>query len=227
MQGRMSSPQRSWRGLAFSAFLALAAFGCGGSTTGPADQPAAVDGPLPSLATSRGSTEAQLNRQLEAEKARIKAEEERSKATYDRLKIEWDRFLKNRPSQTKLLICDPLSYAADTKIIGPEGGDMSIGPHKLRIPRGALSKRTVITGEMPVTMLVAVKLSPHGLVFNGKGSTLELSYKHCYRPRNYVYRLAYINDLNQILEWPLSFDNKGEGEVEGVIRHFSRYAVAF
>ncbi len=173
-------------------------------------------------------SDAQLKTREESEKQRLHQKSERSKATYDSLKAEWSAFLKKNPSPTASphLMCDPLQYTGDVKVIGPEGGDMSIGPHKLSIPRGALTHKVVITGEMPVTTNVQVRLNPHGLQFN-KGVKLELSYKHCYRPDAEPKTVAYVNDPLQPLEWPLTFDAKNDGLARATIEHFSGYLVSW
>jgi hypothetical protein len=164
------------------------------------------------------------------EKARVAAEQEASKATYKALKAEWERYLAslggNSSGNNGLIQCDPLQYAADVKIMGPDGGDMSIGPHKLSIPRGALKQYVVITGEMPVSMAVSVKCSPEGLVF-AKQPKLTLSYKHCNRPADYQERVAYTTDSYSILEYLRSLDHAADGLVDGWLNHFSKYAIAW
>lgn len=224
--GMLKSHRRQTRPVVLATLLLLGV-ACStqdGGPTAPATQENGWEAPQLS------STSNTLNRQLEAEKYRIFLESERSKPIYDRMKLAWDRFHRNNPSvrrnNSPFPMCDPLQYVGETKIIGSEGGELSIGPHKLIIPRGALTASTVITGEMPVDTLVSVKVSPHGLTFR-KQVTLELSYKHCYLPVNYVYRMAYIDDNNRILEFPLSVDYKKDGEVWGYLKHFSRYAVAY
>jgi hypothetical protein len=203
-----------------TALAALSTAACGDQA------PTGVETARVSAAMTK-TEERQLKRLEESEKYRIWVESERSKRTYDSLKVEWDRFLKKNHSQSDspYLMCDPLQYAADVKIIGPEGGDMSVGPHKLSIPKGALSKHVVITGEMPVSTMVDVKFSPHGLQFL-KQPTLELSYKHCYRPKDLPKAVAYHDDDMNILEWPTSSDYAGDGLVKAWIEHFSGYAVA-
>lgn len=216
-------------------FTVAGAVAC--ATDGPTapGAPAATAAPAAASSGSRSTswanqqlTKAQLDSILESEKRRIHLESERSKTTYDSLKVEWDRFLKTKPSPTNsaFLMCDPLQYTGDTKIIGPEGGDMSVGPHKLSIPRGALASATVVTGEMPVTSDVQVRLSPHGLQFKS-GVRLELSYKHCYRPDAAPKSVAYVNDLMEILEWPLTSDRANDGLAQATIQHFSGYAIAW
>lgn len=162
------------------------------------------------------------------EKIRVAAEQEASKAIYDSLKFEWDRVLELYPdgdtATSGPVYCDPLGYAADVKIMGPEGGDMSIGPHKLSIPEGALKNRVVITGEMPVSMAVTVRFSPHGLGF-AKQPKLTLSYKHCLRPTDSRERVAYTDEWLNPLEFPASRDYTEDGLVAAWLNHFSRYAV--
>ncbi len=103
---------------------------------------------------------------------------------------------------------------------------MSIGPHKLRIPPGALTERVVITGVIPVSFLVSVELSPHGLQF-APGVTLDLNYNHCAQPEGYQYRVAYTDANGNVLEWPVSINRGQSGEVTADIDHFSKYAVAY
>ena len=215
-------------GMVFSVLLSLTLVSC---VTQDSSVPGRTDTPDVTLRPDLGASESELERQLDAEKDRIKEERERNKSLRDQLKLAWERFRHSnkklkRDGDSPFPMCDPLAYDAETKIIGPQGGDIHIGPHKLRIPRGALSVPTVVTGEMPVDTLVSVRLSPHGLQFE-RPVTLELSYKHCYLPQWYRYRLAYIDDLNNILELPFSHDKKGLDEVKGYIDHFSRYAIAY
>ena len=173
------------------------------------------------------SEEQQLKEQQELEKQRIKLAQEASKPVYDSLKLEWERLNKSNPKgNPELVYCDPLQYAADVKIVGPEGADMSIGPHKLSIPPGALTRHTVITGEMPVSLSVGVKLSPHGTTFVNPPK-LTLSYKHCTRPKDVPRGVVYVDANEQVLERPTSREDKLSGLVDGWLQHFSNYAVAY
>jgi hypothetical protein len=214
-------------GMMFSVLLSLTLVSC---VAQDANAPARAEAPVASFRPDLGAGEDELHRQLEAEKDRIHDERENNKSLRDRLKQRWDRFRhdnrKLKRDNAPFPMCEPLAYDAEAKIIGPQGGELHIGPHKLTIPRGALSVPTVVTGEMPVDTLVSVQLSPHGLNFN-RQVTLELSYKHCFLPKEYFYRLAYIDDLLNILELPFSHDKKGLDEVKGYIEHFSRYAIAY
>jgi hypothetical protein len=226
----------------FTAFVALVtaagAAACSGGAdalTAPSASPAraataSLAATAPASWAGQTLTTAQLNTLLESEKRRIAAAQEASKPTYDALKTEWEGFLATNPSPTAspFLMCDPLQYAADTKIIGPEGGDMSVGPHKLSVPRGALRVRTVITAEMPTSLNVQVRFRPHGLVFNRQAQPrLELSYKHCYRPQADAKSIAYVNDAMQATEWRLTTDRAADGLAQATIEHFSGYVIAW
>lgn len=224
------------RWLAFqrvAAFLVVAPLmACDQSVSGPempvtsraAAWVSATAGSFPGWSSSR---ESDLQGLLESERARTSIEQAQSKVAYDSLKAVWEAFRKNGSNgrASPLLMCEPLKYAADTKIIGPAGGDIKIGPHELRIPPGALSEYTVITGEQPVSTNAGVMLSPHGLYFLEE-PTLVLSYNHCFRPSDRPYRIAYVGEDGQILEWTSSYDVKRTGELFGWIWHFSMYEVA-
>jgi hypothetical protein len=169
-----------------------------------------------------------LEQQLRAERARINQEAERSKAVYDALKAEWDKAERESDYEitpSGILHCEPLEYAAHVKIVGPEGADLPIGRHRLRIPPGALKEYTVITGEMPVALWVGVRLSPEGLTF-AEQPRLTLSYKHCNLPTAHRGRVAYTDEALNILEYPTS-RKRGKAQVEAWLRHFSNYAVAW
>lgn len=214
---------RIWLPRLALAALAVAGLSCGRDVSGPG---ARNDTPSPLFALSASEQRA-LEEQLEREKQRIFEESERSKAIYDSLKLEWDKLRTDyKITSSGIVLCDPLQYAADARIVGPEGADMSIGPHKLRIPAGALTTYEVITGEMPVSLSVGVRLSPQGLTFVAPPQ-LTLSYKHCLLPSNHAERVAYVDEAQKILEYPTSRDRTKNGLVDAWLRHFSDYVVAW
>lgn len=224
---------RSARAIALAAILALGIAACdqagrdGSPLTGP--QPAArFAADLGHQPGWSSPVYEDLLPLLEEEKTRLSNEQELTKPLLDSLKVIWDEFRAEDHDKydSPFLMCQPLSYSAETKIIGPEGGAMGIGPHKLQIPEGALSEYTVITGEVPVSTQVGVKLSPHGLEFL-TNAVLEINYKHCYTPEDFFYEMVYVDEDNNILERPYSWDLKSEGEVIGEIDHFSRYVIAY
>ena len=124
-----------------------------------------------------------------------------------------------------LLTCKAQSYVVAEKIIGPRGGSLRIGRHRLEIPRGALASKVRITGEQVSGSVNSVRLSPEGLRF-AKPARLTLSYDNCASVR-LLKRVAYTSELLRILEVPPSEDYPEYEYVTGAIDHFSRYAVAY
>jgi hypothetical protein len=128
-----------------------------------------------------------------------------------------------------LLACTPLPYAVTEQTVGPAGGTLLVGPHKLTIPAGALSTPALITAEAPVGTVNSVRLSPDGLTFAaGKPATLTLSYANCPLTAQLLpKRVAYTTDLLAILSYLVSVDDLIAKQVTGTLVHFSRYAVAW
>ena len=169
-----------------------------------------------------------------AERVRIERARGTAHILYDSLKSTWQGYPDAIHSNTgdrvngdpaQVIECEPLPYEADVEVVGPAGGVVTVGPHKLMIPRGALTRYEVITAEIPVALNVAVKFSPHGLRFL-KPAMLVLNYRHCRTPEGSAHRVAYVNDAAEILEWPSSYDDPRMGMLFGTIDHFSKYAVA-
>ena len=128
-------------------------------------------------------------------------------------------------SMPELLACEAQQYVVAEKTIGPNGGSLSIGRHKLEIPRGALASDVRIIGEQVSGGVNSVRLSPEGLRF-AKPVRLILDYRNCASVK-LLKRLAYTDELLRILEVPPSEDYPEYEYVTGTIDHFSRYAVAY
>jgi hypothetical protein len=124
-----------------------------------------------------------------------------------------------------LLLCQPERYAATVKVVGPQGGVVRVGSHRLEIPRNALRAPTVITAERPTGNAATVRFSPHGLEFE-RSATLTMDYSHC-SDTNRRKRMVYTDEQLNILEYPISRDDPRNDELEARIDHFSRYAVAY
>ena len=171
---------------------------------------------------------------LEREKDRIKAEKELRKGDYElatkewkAYKHEWKRARKSKLMfEVELLRCKPRPWEREIEIIGPDGGTLQVGEHKLVIPRGALEKEYLISAEAPTSSLIDVEFQPEGLRF-ARSAELTLSYKDCFVPSDVDLRLAYLGWGLRVLELPPSEDRKDLDEVIGDIDHFSRYAVAY
>jgi hypothetical protein len=129
------------------------------------------------------------------------------------------------PIKTTLLFCQLQEYAVTTAVIGPQGGQINVGNHSLRIYPNALLADVTITAEQVEGWESSVRLSPEGLQFVVPAE-LFLSYRNCASVRRSK-RVVYTDELLNILEFPLSLDMVSTSQVRGLISHFSRYAVAY
>jgi hypothetical protein len=109
--------------------------------------------------------------------------------------------------------------------VGPAGGTIVVGTHRLVIPQGALTRTYTIRAEQVRNRVNSVRFSPEGLRF-AKPAKLTLSYANC-SPLLLLKRVVYTDELLRILELIPSLDNLKTKTVTGDIRHFSRYAVAW
>jgi hypothetical protein len=126
----------------------------------------------------------------------------------------------------QLLACTPMTADSVTQVVGPLGGTLSVGPHQLIVPAGALDSAVSITALAPTDTVNRVVFYPEGLTFNTPVS-LKLSYANCgllsaLIPKYVVY-LDGLN-INTVLT---SLDSYLHLSVTGSIEHFSGYAVAW
>ena len=124
-----------------------------------------------------------------------------------------------------LLTCSSQPYRKTTKTIGAEGGAISVGRHRLVVPRGALRHKVTITAEQIPGTSNSVRFSPEGLRFE-RPTELTLSYENCLDlplPK----RVAYTDEGLRILELLRSRDVTSKRTVTSPVDHFSRYAVAY
>jgi hypothetical protein len=128
-------------------------------------------------------------------------------------------------SVTDLLLCSPQPYAVDSDVIGPEGGVLNVGSHRLVIPRGALSSRIRITGEQMKGKTNSVRFSPEGLQFE-RPAVLTMTYDNCALVLLQK-KIVYTDEQLKVLEVLRSLDLFRSKSVTAPIDHFSRYAVAF
>lgn len=131
-----------------------------------------------------------------------------------------------RLQQIEPLPCSDLPYDSVTQAIGPSGGHISIGPHTLRIPKGALGKSTVsITAVLPTgTGTNVVRFEPEGLRFR-TSVYLRMSYANCQQAQRSKL-VAYMDD-GKIVEKRPSVDDPASQGVTGELSHFSNYAIAW
>ncbi len=130
---------------------------------------------------------------------------------------------------TGLLQCSNLPYDSTTQTIGVEGGSLSVGPHTLVIPPGALDEPTTITMVLPTDLVGvnAVRFKPAGLEFQAPAA-LTMSYANCTLVGNLLpKRIAYTTDNLQILYYLLSLGDPLSQTVTGQLNHFSAYVLAW
>jgi hypothetical protein len=127
---------------------------------------------------------------------------------------------------TDLLLCSPQKYAVTTQTLGPKGGEIVVGSHRLKIPKDALSKKTKITAEQIRGSTNSIRFSPEGLRFR-RPAELTMSYENCVLvllQKKIVYTDEKLNILEVLKE---SLDLFKKKTVTAPIDHFSRYAVAW
>jgi hypothetical protein len=129
--------------------------------------------------------------------------------------------------QVWLLSCAALPADSTTQTIGPAGGVVEVGPHRLVVPTEALSEDVAITVIMPADTVARVRLLPEGLSFARRPS-LEMSYAHCSGawipvPR----RIVYLDRDLELLEVLESMTDIVDRRVSTRLDHFSDYAVAW
>jgi hypothetical protein len=125
-----------------------------------------------------------------------------------------------------LLMCQPLPAARVEQRVGPAGGVLQVGPHRLAIPRGALSRQVTITAEVPSDRVNSIRFSPEGLRF-AQPAQLTMSYANCNLAILLPKRIVYTTESLSLLEILRSVDNVGQKTVSAPLDHFSRYAVAW
>lgn len=199
-----------------AALLVIAA--CGSyavSNPGPAQRPEAsfaTAGPASLLGLSSGPVgyrsahDPALETWKTRELARVSRERELGARTLDSLRTRLEGRQHARGG-APVALCRPLPYAAQVEVVGPEGGQLQVGPHTVRIPRGALTQHYVITAELPVSEAVSVRLSPHGLRFV-QMPVLTLSHAHCDGSADANRRIAYTDEFLRVMEYPRSEDRR-------------------
>ena len=125
-----------------------------------------------------------------------------------------------------LLSCSTQPYAVTTQTVGPQGGVIVVGTHRLVIPADALKSQVTIRAEQVPGSTNSVRFSPEGLTFQ-KPASLTLNYSNCSLLLSVLKKVVYTDERLRILELVPSIDLRLNRTVTGSIRHFSRYAVAW
>jgi hypothetical protein len=126
-----------------------------------------------------------------------------------------------------LLACRPMPADSTTQVLGPEGGSIAVGPHRLWVPAGALGAPVAITAVAPSDTVNRVVFAPDGLTFQ-RSARLTMSYANCGAASWLIpKRIAYTTDALEIIAILRSFDHPLAQRVSAGVDHFSTYAVAW
>ncbi len=136
-------------------------------------------------------------------------------------------FAVTAPESTKLTeftYCTPQPYAVASGVIGPTGGMLKAGKHRLWVPAGALKDPVLITMEIPSGYTNRVLLRPAGLKFNRDYLPhLVMSYTDCSVSAGSSQKIAYINERLGTIE-PAATDNDPLSmTVDGTLAYFPDY----
>jgi hypothetical protein len=128
-----------------------------------------------------------------------------------------------------LLSCSPLPQSSASAVIGSQGGTITMGPHSIYFPPGAVGRSVTITAEVVSDSVNSVRLLPEGLKFaSGRPAILTLSYSNCTLLGSLIpKKIVYTDEGLDILQILTSFDNIFTRKVTSPLDHFSRYAVAY
>jgi hypothetical protein len=118
--------------------------------------------------------------------------------------------------------CVPRVSAQGSALIGPSGGTLFIGRHRLIVPPGALQSKVLISGTVPEGKPFEIDLQPHGLQFK-KAAGLILDAPSCIDVPTIVYL---IDQYTQSPPIPAIYSNWWH-MIACPIWHFSGYAIAF
>ena len=125
-----------------------------------------------------------------------------------------------------LASCQALPAAFSSATLGPQGGSIDIGPHRLTFAKGALQGTVTITAEIVAGSVNAVRFGPEGLTF-GDGARLTLSFSNCPGLTIKKLGLVYADDLLNPLEVLTSKADPKNRTISAALHHFSIYAVAY
>ena len=118
--------------------------------------------------------------------------------------------------------CQPRDAQYGTATIGPSGGELDAGPHRLIIPPGALNVTVVMSATVPEGGAPTIIFEPHGLQFK-KPAGLILDASNCFDVPNVVY----INEIGVVSDPIAATYSTWWHTIAAPIDHFSGYAVAF
>jgi hypothetical protein len=111
-------------------------------------------------------------------------------------------------------------------LIGPQGGVIETGGHRLVFPAGALVRPTMISMK-PMDGMAGAEFGPHGLVFPaGAQPVLTLSYAGAAIPSDAELHVAYLSASGGIEEVFETAHHVATMTVSATIPHFSGYLIS-
>lgn len=113
--------------------------------------------------------------------------------------------------------------AMGTALIGPTGGELRVGPHRLIIPAGAVPHPVQISGYVPADSTITIWLEPHGMIFR-KPVGLQLDASDCESVPDVIYVSDAADGAKEYIRAEYSALWK---TVAAPLDHFSGYAIAF
>jgi hypothetical protein len=121
-----------------------------------------------------------------------------------------------------VIACAPRDPEYGTAVVGPNGGELVVGPHRVIIPPGALTQTVEISGTVPTDNSVSIYLEPTGLQFK-KPVGLILDATSCADVPDAVY----VDELGVPSAYITATYSNWWHTVAAPIDHFSGYAIAF
>ena len=128
-------------------------------------------------------------------------------------------------NQLGLLSCDVRTTHTASAEIGPMGGVLWVGPHRLFVPAYALREKVRISAVAPKGPYVQIQFEPEGLKFQ-RSTLLSMSYAECGLLSPMRLRIVYVNDNLEILEVLPTLTSLLTGTANAPVDHFSRYMLA-
>lgn len=118
------------------------------------------------------------------------------------------------------LACNVPSPLQGSAWIGPDGGVLDIGPHRLIVPPGALTKQTLLSGTIPTGNSIEIDFQPSGLQFR-KPAGLIFDVSSCGPVPNAIF----IDEVGGEDEHIQAIYSNWWHTIAAPIEHFSVYAL--
>lgn len=131
-------------------------------------------------------------------------------------------YLTSASSKRTFLRC-VTPEAMGAALIGPSGGELRVGPHRLIVPAGAVPHPTEISGYVPADSTITIWLEPHGMIFR-KPVGLQLDASNCESIPDVIYVGDAADGATEYIRAEYSALWK---TVAAPLDHFSGYAIAF